>query len=88
MDYQSDPFMFISGTQAKSAETADHFFGSIPGRGTRMVGDPGAFSAGDTLVPIPNTTVKTRSGDDTLYGESSSVPDYLETTRKGGFWCL
>jgi hypothetical protein len=36
----------------------------------------GAFSAGDTPVPIPNTAVKTRSGDDTPMGESSSVPDY------------
>lgn len=31
-----------------------------------MVDGPGAFSAGDTLVPIPNTKVKTRCGDDTL----------------------
>ena len=36
----------------------------------------GAFSAGDTPVPIPNTAVKTRSGDDTPLGESSTVPDY------------
>ena len=34
-----------------------------------MVGDPGAFGAGDTLVPIPNTKVKTRCGDDTRKGK-------------------
>ena len=38
--------------------------------------ETGALSAGDTPVPIPNTVVKTRSGDDTLLGESSTVPDY------------
>jgi hypothetical protein len=53
-----------------------------------MVGDPGAFSAGDTLVPIPNTKVKTCCGDDTPMGESSTVPDYSKTCRKAGFWRL
>ena len=42
----------------------------------------GAFSAGDTLVPIPNTKVKTRCGDDTPLGESSTVPDYSKTCLK------
>jgi hypothetical protein len=54
----------------------------------RTVSDPGAFSAGDTLVPIPNTKVKTRCGDDTPMGESSTVPDYSKTCRKAGFWRL
>ena len=36
----------------------------------RCVNDgPGAFGAGDTLVPIPNTNVKTRCGDDTRKGK-------------------
>lgn len=52
----------------------------------RVIDVPGAFSAGDTPVPIPNTTVKTRCGDDTPLGESSTVPDYIKTTRKGGFY--
>jgi hypothetical protein len=46
----------------------------------------GAFSAGDTLVPIPNTKVKTRCGDDTPLGESSTVPDYSKTCLTAGFW--
>jgi hypothetical protein len=53
--------------------------------GMPAITGPGAFSAGDTQVPIPNTNVKTRCGDDTPLGESSSVPDYLKTIRKGGF---
>ena len=57
-------------------------------RWTHMPCHTGAFSAGDTLVPIPNTKVKTCCGDDTLYGESSTVPDYSKTTRKRGFWRL
>lgn len=49
--------------------------------------ETGAFSAGVTPVPIPNTVVKTRCGDDTPLGESSTVPDYLKTTlKRGGFW--
>lgn len=38
-------------------------------------GETGAFGAGDTPVPIPNTEVKTCCGDDTPMGESSAVPD-------------
>jgi hypothetical protein len=34
-----------------------------------MAGDPGAYGAGDTLVPISNTKVKTRCGDDTRKGK-------------------
>ena len=30
---------------------------------------PGAYGAGDTLVPIPNTKVKTCCGDDTRKGK-------------------
>jgi hypothetical protein len=71
----------INGT-CKSAEV-----GNRPpcAFGRSAIADPGAFSAGDTLVPIPNTTVKARCGDDTPLGESSSVPDYLKTTSKGWF---
>ena len=49
---------------------------------------PGAFGAGDTPVPIPNTTVKTRCGDDTPMGESSTVPDYTKTCLYGRFLVL
>jgi hypothetical protein len=39
------------------------------GTGPLTIRDPGAFGAGDTLVPIPNTKVKTRCGDDTRKGK-------------------
>ena len=38
-------------------------------RGGCAIDGPGAFSAGDTLVPIPNTKVKTCCGDDTRKGK-------------------
>ncbi len=36
----------------------------------------GAFSERATLVPIPNTKVKPLSVDDTLLGESRTVPEH------------
>ena len=48
-----------SNALRKSAEAVDHL----------VVDSPGAFGAGVTPVPIPNTTVKTRCGDDTRKGK-------------------
>ena len=45
----------------------------------------GAHGAGVTPVLIPNTEVKPSIGEDTAKRESSTVPNYLEATRKGGF---
>jgi hypothetical protein len=36
----------------------------------------GAHSAGETPVLIPNTEAKPSSGDNTLYGEGSTAPNY------------
>lgn len=35
----------------------------------------GAFGEKETPVPMPNTAVKLLSADDTLRGESRTVPD-------------
>ncbi len=48
----------------------------------------GAHRAGVTPVPIPNTEVKPSIGEDTALRESSTVPNYPGTTRKGGFWFM
>ena len=40
----------------------------------------GAFSEEATPVPIPNTEVKLLSGDNTLLGEGSTVPDFIIKT--------
>ncbi len=38
----------------------------------------GAHGAGETPDTIPNSEAKPSSGDDTLYGESSTVPNYIK----------
>ena len=45
----------------------------------------GAHNAGVIPVPIPNTEVKPSSADYTAMRETRKVPNYQETTRKGGF---
>lgn len=50
-----------------SSEFVNHAL-YLASRDTSIDG-PGAYGAGDTLVPIPNTKVKTRCGDDTRKGK-------------------
>ena len=44
----------------------------------------GAHSAGETPVLIPNTEAKPSSGDNTLYGEGSTAPNYKKDLLIGG----
>ena len=46
----------------------------------------GVHSAGVIPVPIPNTEVKTSSGDYTALRETSKTPIYEKALRKGCFF--
>lgn len=48
----------------------------------------GAHSAGETPVLIPNTEAKPSSGDNTLYGEGSTAPNYIRGDLNGSLFIL
>lgn len=48
----------------------------------------GAHGAGETPDTIPNSEAKPSSGDDTLYGESSTVPNYKKGVLADSFFLL